>query len=137
MVVIPRVVIEWADRSEALDALRVVRDGELRSERERSTLDDALHDDCRGQSAHARERSESIVVQRLEGRQVTFDDAQQVVGITEEPVRLQNVGYRGDGIFELAHRRPHCTGHRHEDQRLESQSYGGGVKFGSEAADGA
>ena len=62
------------------------------SEWEGPVLDDALHDKGGAEPLHAGQGGEAVVVELLEGREIAGDDAQQVVGIAEEPLCLQDVG---------------------------------------------
>ena len=73
----------------------------------------------------------------LEGGQVAGDDAEQVVGVTEEPLGLQDVGDGGDSLFEGVDGVAVCGAHGGEDECLEGQAESVGVEMGAVAADGA
>jgi len=59
---------------------------------------DALHDEGGAEALDAGESGEALVVELLEGGEVCGDDAQEVVGLTEEPLGLPDVGDGGDGL---------------------------------------
>ena len=69
-------------------------------QRQRSFLDDTLHDEGGAKALDAGESGEALVVELLEGGQVGGDDAQEVVGFAEEPLGFPDVGYGRDSLFE-------------------------------------
>jgi len=52
----------------------------------------------------------------LEGRQVGGDDAQKVVGLTEQPLGLPDVRDRGDSLLERVNGGTVSAAHGDEDQ---------------------
>ncbi len=69
-------------------------------QRQWSVLDDTLHNEGGAEALDAWEGGEVVVLDLLEGGQVGGDDAQKVVGLTEEPLGLPDVGDGGDSLFE-------------------------------------
>ena len=69
-------------------------------QRQRSVLDDTLHDEGRAEALDAWKGGEALVVELLVRRQVDGDDAQEVVGLAEEPLGFPDVGDGGDSLFE-------------------------------------
>jgi hypothetical protein len=61
-------------------------------QRQWSVLDDTLHNEGGAEALDAWEGGEVVVLDLLEGGQVGGDDAQKVVGLTEEPLGLPDVG---------------------------------------------
>src|SRR5882762_6982705 len=70
-------------------------------EGERSVVDDALHDDGRGEPLHAGQGGERLVAERRVPREVGGGDAQQVVRIAEHPFGVPDLGDGGERGFEL------------------------------------
>lgn len=111
--------------------------GSSASQREGSVVDDALHEERGTQALDAGESGDALVVNPLEGGQVAGDDAQEVVGLTEETLCLQDVGDVGDGLFERLNCLAVCTAHGDEDEGLKAETESVGVKVGAVAADRA
>jgi hypothetical protein len=86
---------------------------------------------------HARQGGEAIVVELLKCRQVAGHDAQEVVGVAEEPLGLQDLGDLSNGLFECSEgvtgRIAHGDGH----ERFEVEAECRGVEVGAVGADGA
>ena len=78
-----------------------------------------------------------MVVELLEGGQVRSDDAQEVVGLTEEPLGLPDVGDGGDRLFEGVDGVAVSIAHRDEDKGLEGQAERVGVEVCVVATDRA
>jgi hypothetical protein len=106
-------------------------------QRQGSVLDDTLHDEGGAEALDAGEGGEALVVELLEGGQVGGDDAQEVVGLTEEPLGFPYVGNGGDSLFERVDGGPISAAHGDEDQSLEGQAECVGVEVCVVAADGA
>jgi hypothetical protein len=51
-----------------------------------SVLDDRFHDEGGGEALDAGKSGEALIVELLEGGQVGGDNAQEVVGLAEEPL---------------------------------------------------
>jgi hypothetical protein len=85
----------------------------------------------------AGEGREPVVVDLLVGGQVGGDDAQKVVGLTEEPLGFLDVGDGGDSLFERVDGGAISAAHGDEDQSLEGQAESVGVEVCVVAADGA
>ena len=105
------------------------------SQRQRPVLDDTLHDEGRAEALEAGEGGEALVVELLEGGQVGGDDAQEVVGLTEEPLGLADVRDGGDGLFERVDGGAVSATHGNEDQSLEGQAESVGIEVCVVAAD--
>jgi hypothetical protein len=65
----------------------------LSNERQWPLVHDAFHDDRRRQPVHAGQGRELLVAEDLVGDKIRRDDAQQVIGIAEEPL---GAPHRGD-----------------------------------------
>jgi hypothetical protein len=74
-------------------------------------------------------------LQALVGRQAGGDDAQQVVGVTEEPLGLEHVRDGRDSFFEAHEGVAIFLAHGDEDERLERQAEGARVHDGTVTAD--
>lgn len=98
-------------------------------------LDDALHDEGGAQTLNAGEGGDAVIIELLEGPQVAGDYVQEVVGVTEKPLGLQNVGDRGDGLFKGLDGLAAGLAHRDEDESVESQAQCVGVKLCPVTAD--
>jgi len=84
---------------------------------------------------HAGQSGQSVVVDQLKVGEVAGDDAEEVIGIPEEPLRLNDVGDGNDGLLERSDGVPVGAAHGHEDQCLESQAQGVGVEVRMVAVD--
>jgi hypothetical protein len=107
------------------------------SQGQRPVLDDTLHDEGGAEALHAGEAGKTFVVELLESVQVGGDDAQEVVGFTEEPLGLPDVRDGGDGFFEVVDSVPVSAAHGDEDESLERQPESVGVEVCVVAADRA
>jgi hypothetical protein len=79
---------------------------------QRPVVDDALHHDRRRDAADTGKRSQLLVVEALVGAHVGGDDAEQVVGLAEEPLGVDDLGQRGgarSGRAPAAPERPPLT----------------------------
>jgi glutamate/tyrosine decarboxylase-like PLP-dependent enzyme len=85
----------------------------------------------------AGEGGEAVVVELLEGGQVAGDGAQEVVGVAEEALSLQDVGDVGDGLFEGRDGVAVSVAHGDEDEGFEGEAEGVGVEVCAVAADRA
>ena len=85
----------------------------------------------------AGEGGEAVVVDILIGGQVGGDDAQEVVGLTEEPLGLADVRDCGDGLLERVDSGAVSAAHGDEDQSLEGKAESVGVEVCVVAADRA
>ena len=101
----------------------------------RAVCHDSLHHEGGGHSLYARKDAELVVLQRMVGGEVGGDDAQQVVGVTEQALGGQDAGNGGQSRFEG----PECSAilllHRDEDERLEGEAEGCCVDDGTVATD--
>src|SRR5688572_29713805 len=106
-------------------------------QRQGPVLDDTLHDEGGAEPLDAGEGGEALIVELLIGGQVGGDDAQQVVGLTEEPLGLPDVGDGRDSLFERVDGGAVPAAHSDEDQSFEGQAECVGVEVCVVATDGA
>jgi NAD(P)-dependent dehydrogenase (short-subunit alcohol dehydrogenase family) len=97
--------------------------------------DHVLHDQGGVQPLYARQRGQDVVLQALVGGQVRGEDAQQVIGIAEQPLRLYDLANARDRRLEAQQGVPVLLPHGDEHQRLEPQADRVGVDHGPVAAD--
>ena len=100
-----------------------------------AVLDDTFHDERGAEALDAREGGKALVVELLEGGQIGSDDAQEVVGLTEEPLGFPDVGDGGDSLLERVDGGAVSTAHGDEDQSFEGQAECVGVEVCVVAAD--
>jgi hypothetical protein len=98
-------------------------------------LHDAFHDDRGGEPLHAGQGGEVLVAEGLVGGDVGGGDAEEVVGVAEEPFGVADLGDLGQAAFEVGDRGGVLSVHRHLDQDLEAEADRGGIDDGSVAAD--
>ena len=92
------------------------------SDRQGPVFDDALHDEGGAQSLYSGEVGESLVVELLERGKVTADDPEQIIGIAEESLGLDDVRHRSDRILEGREGGIVRSAHGDEDERLEREA---------------
>ena len=76
-----------------------------------------------------------VVAEGLVGGDVGGGDAEQVVGVAEEPFGVADLGDLGQAAFEVGDRGRVLSVHGHLDQDLEAEADGGGIDDSSVAAD--
>jgi hypothetical protein len=98
-------------------------------------LDDAFHHDGGGEPSHAGQGGELVVPEGLVGGDVGGGHPEQVVGVTEEPFGVADLGNLGQAALELGDRGGVLSIHRHLDQDLEAKTDRGRIDDGAVAAD--
>src|SRR5262249_13797275 len=98
-------------------------------------VDDAFHDDGGGEFLHAGQGGEVVVPQGLVGLEAGGGDAQEVVGVAEEPFRVADLRDGGQALLEVGDGGGVFTVHGDMEGALEAQADGGGVDEGRVAAD--
>ena len=78
-----------------------------------------------------------MVPQRRIVVQVGRDDAQQVVGVAEQPLRVPDLRYRGERGFESGDGAGVAAVQRDADDGFEAETDRGGVQDGAVAGDDA
>ena len=81
------------------------------------------------------ERGEGLVLECGVGVEVGGDDAQEIVGVAEESLGLDDVRDAGDGFFERQQGVAVFLAHGDEHEGLERESDGLGVEDGPVAGD--
>lgn len=87
-----------------------------RLQRQRPILHDTFHDQRRTEALDAGQSRQTLVVERLECGQVAGEDAQEIVRITEQPLRLNHIRDRGNGSLECVEGDALRGVHRDEDK---------------------
>ena len=106
-------------------------------QREGPVVDDAFHHDRRRDPHDAWQAGQLVISQGRIFIQVGRDDAEQVVGIAEQPLRVPDLRDGGDRGFEGGHGGGVAAFQRDADDGLEAEADGGRVKNGAVAGDDA
>src|SRR4029453_7076902 len=104
-------------------------------DREGPVVDDAFHHDRRGEPLHAGQRCELLVAEGLVRGDVGSSDADEVVGVSEKPLRVAHLCDLGQTPLEPRDRLRILPLHRHVHQNLEAETKHDGIDHGSISAD--
>jgi hypothetical protein len=103
------------------------RGADLRLDGKGSLVDDTFHHDRRGQALHTGQGCELLVPQGLVGSEIRGGDAEEVVRISEEPLRVAHLGDVGQPALKIRDRHCVLSIHRHVHEHLEAETERGGI----------